>query len=112
MLLAVTGCVSRPSPIPSGAYYSPRTKERVTVTPTHLAFDLRIPSDGQVHRVTKVVNYAVLPDNEINTWIYSSGEYASLYGWFVWRWDGSHIIRQAKFPERRPSETVHFHREP
>ena len=69
LLLAVSGCVSRPSPIPRGAYNSLRTKQRVTVTPTHLAFDLRIPSEGQIHRVTKVVNYAVLPDNEINTWI-------------------------------------------
>jgi hypothetical protein len=104
--LIFSGCASRPSPIPNGAYYSSSTQERVTVTPFHLALDLRVPHEGRRVRLTKVCDYTVLPDSRIWTWGYGSAEYASTYSHFDWSWTGSHIVCHAHFPTR--TETVHF----
>lgn len=109
-MLGGAGCASRPSPIPSGAYYSRATRERVTVTPTHLALDLRIRREGRTDHITKVVNYTVLPDSRIWTSGYGSAEYASTFWHFDWRWDGSQIILSSRFPPR--TKAAYFHLEP
>jgi hypothetical protein len=75
-----------------------------------------LDESGVYHQVRKVVDYDLLPDSEIGTSGYTSGEYAEIYGRFKWHWDGVKIIREwvpFKYNHRirGPAETTDFVRE-
>ena len=112
--VVIAGCKEYPKlSIPSGTYISESTDERITATASELKLELRVLTENGTESVTKVCNYNVLPDSEIWTSGYTSGEYFFIYGHFKWYWDGTAIVRKWVAPKyvqrvRGPTEPTRF----
>jgi hypothetical protein len=94
--LVLGGCFARlpPSPIPSGAFVSQATGEKIVVTPSKMFLDVRYRrrDDGSEHRYTGEVDYSVASDGKIYI-SFSTSWLAFHVGMYEFHWNGHEIIK-------------------